>query len=242
MMNIAVLFAGGVGSRMRSKDVPKQFLEIHGKPIIVRTAELFQNHSSIDAIVVVCVQDWIDHCSSLLRDFGIAKLSAVVEGGETGQDSIYQGLLAAKRVAGDANAVVLIHDGVRPLIKAETITDNIESVERYGSAITVVRAKETILSVGDSGDIEEIPPRDSIQLARAPQSFWLDDVLDAQEWARAQGRHDFIDSASLMKAKGNVLHTVVGPDENMKITTPGDFFAMQAILNARENEQIYGLE
>ena len=105
-----------------------------------------------------------------------------------------------------------------------------------------MRAKETILSVGDSGDIEEIPPRDSIQLARAPQSFWLDDVLDAQEWARAQGRHDFIDSASLMQAKGNALHTVVGPDENMKITTPGDFFAMQAILNARENEQIYGLE
>lgn len=241
-MNIAVLFAGGVGSRMRSKDVPKQFLEIHGIPIIVRTAELFQKHSGIDSIVVVCVNEWIDYCSKLLQDYGISKLATVVAGGETGQDSIYQGLVAAKRIAGEENAIVLIHDGVRPLIKGQTITDNIESVTRYGSAITVVRAKETILAVGNLGEIKEIPPRDSMQLARAPQSFWLDEVLDAQEWARAQGRHDFIDSASLMQARGHVLHTVIGPDENMKITTPGDFFAMQAILNARENEQIYGLE
>lgn len=241
-MNIAVLFAGGVGSRMRSKDVPKQFLEIHGKPIIVRTAKLFQDHADIDSIVVVCVRDWIERCSELLRAYGISKLAEVVAGGDTGQDSIYQGLLAAQDIADGRRTLVLIHDGVRPLIKEETITDNIRSVERYGSAITVVQAKETILSVGGSGDIKKIPPRDSIQLARAPQSFWLDEVLEAQEWARSQGRHDFIDSASLMQERGHVLHTVVGPDENMKITTPGDFFAMQAILNARENEQIYGLE
>lgn len=241
-MNIAVLFAGGVGSRMHSRELPKQFLEIHGKPIIVRTTELFQRHELIDAIVVVSVAEWLDHCRKLLGAYGLDKVQAIVPGGVTGQDSIYQGLVAAKKVADSERAVVLIHDGVRPLIREQTITDNIESVRNYGSAVTVVRAKETILSVDESGSIEDIPSRDSIQLARAPQSFWLNEILAAQEWARGRGEHGYIDSASLMRAFGHALHTVVGPDENMKITTPGDFFAMQAILNARENEQIFGLE
>lgn len=241
-MNVAVLFAGGVGKRMRSKDLPKQFLEIHGKPIIVRTAELFQNHERIDAIVVVCVKEWIGRCRTLLEEHGVDKVCAVVAGGETGQDSIYCGLVAAKEKTDPERSIVLIHDGVRPLIKEQTITDNIDAVERYGSAITVVKARETILSVSNEGSIEAIPPRDSIQLARAPQSFWLDEILAAHDWAREKDDHSFVDSASLMKAYGCDLHTVIGPDENMKITTPGDFFAMQAILNARENEQIFGLE
>lgn len=241
-MNIAVLFAGGVGTRMHSRDLPKQFLEIHGKPIIVHTAELFQNHPEIDAIVVASHPDWIEYCSDLLSRFGIDKAVRVVPGGATGQLSIYSGLCAAEEVAGGKKSIVLIHDGVRPLISSQTITDNIASVKCCGSAITSVKVKETVLEVNDEEVVERIPSRSKSRLARAPQSFWLDEILSAHRRALAEERTDFIDSASMMMEYGHELRLVEGPDENIKITTPDDFFSMRAILDARENRQIYGID
>ncbi len=241
-MNIAVLFAGGVGSRMHSKDLPKQFLEIHGKPIIVHTAELFQQHEDIDAIVVACHPDWIEYCEALLARYGLSKVRSVVPGGVTGQLSIYAGLCAAEQLADGERSIVLIHDGVRPLITQRTISDNIASVKEHGSAITSVKVKETVLEVDDDEKISSVPDRSQTRLARAPQSFWLDEIIAAHHRALAEGRSDFIDSASMMMAYGHSLYLVEGPDENIKITTPDDFFSMRAILDARENRQIYGIE
>lgn len=241
-MNIAVLFAGGMGTRMHSRDLPKQFLEIHGKPIIVHTAEVFQKHPDVDAIVVSSHPDWIEYCSNLLSRYGMDKVKMVVPGGETGQLSIYAGLCAAEEVAEGERSVALIHDGVRPLITAQTISDNIASVERYGSAITSVRVKETVLEVDEGEVVKNVPPRAMSRLARAPQSFWLDEILAAHRRALSEGRTDFIDSASMMMEYGHSLHLVEGPEENIKITTPDDFFSMRAILDARENRQIYGID
>lgn len=240
-MNIAVIFAGGVGSRMRSKELPKQFLVIHGKPVIVRTVEHFQKHDAIDSVVVVCVPEWIDYCGSLLSKYGLTKVASVVPGGDTGQDSIYHGLRAAEVLAAGEKSIVLIHDGVRPLINEQVITDSICSVKENGSAITCVKAKETLLVEDVSAKVTAIPDRSLLRLARAPQSFWLDDILAAHRDAIASGRHDYTDSASMMFERGFDLTPIDGPDENIKVTTPGDFFSLQAILNARENEQIYGL-
>lgn len=240
-MVIAVIFAGGVGSRMHSKDIPKQFLVIHGEPIIVHTVRHFQEHPRVDSIVVVSKADWLDYCCNLLQDYGMDKVSAVVAGGSTGQESIYHGLCAAETIAESRRAIVLVHDGVRPLIDQDTITRNIESVEEKGSAVTCVPAKETVLVRGASGDVESIPNRSSLSLARAPQSFWLDELLDAHRNAIEKGRLDYIDSASMMFDRGTKLELVDGPAENIKVTTPDDFFSLQAILNARENQQIYGL-
>lgn len=241
-MNIAVLFAGGVGSRMHSKDLPKQFLEIHGKPIIVHTAELFQKHEDVDAIVVACHPDWLEYCDELLMRYGISKVCSIVPGGATGQLSIYAGLCAAEQLADDERSIVLIHDGVRPLITQQTITDNIASVKQHGSAITSVKVKETVLEVDDAEMISNVPDRAQTRLARAPQSFWLDEILAAHRRALAEGKTDFIDSASMMMAYGHSLYLVEGPEENIKITTPDDFFSMRSILDARENRQIYGLD
>lgn len=241
-MNVAVLFAGGVGSRMHSKDLPKQFLEIHGKPIIVHTAELFQAHPDIDALVVASHPDWIEYCAGLFAKYGIDKVSAVVAGGKTGQLSIYAGLCAAEEVADGERSIALIHDGVRPLITAQTITDNIASVRMYGSAITSVKVKETVLEVDSREMITNMPSRAMSRLARAPQSFWLDEILTAHRRALSEGRTDFVDSASMMMEYGHALHLVEGPEENIKITTPDDFFSMRAILDVRENRQIYGLD
>ena len=242
-MNIAVIFAGGVGSRMHSKQKPKQFLEMYNKPIIIHTIEYFENHPSIDAIVVVCVEDWIPYFEKLLYKFRIEKVKKVVPGGATGQLSIYNGLKAAETIAGSERAVVLIHDGVRPLINEKVITDNIASVEKHGSAITTAVVKETILVVNDGTSTSDyVPSRKNSRVARAPQSFWLDEILAAHEKSLAEGETNCIDSCTMMQKYGHDLFLVDGPGENIKITTPEDFYTMRAILEAKENAQIYGFE
>lgn len=244
-MNIAVIFAGGVGSRMNAKTKPKQFLEIHGKPIIVHTIEHFEEHGEIDAVVVACVRDWIGYLEELVKKYNLSKVKKIVPGGENSQMSIYNGLLAASELAGSEKSIVLIHDGVRPFVTEKLISDNIASVKRSGSAITSVPVKETVLVVsGQEGEnqIKDIPDRAKTRLARAPQSFWLDEILDAHQKAQKDGRTDFIDSCSLMTFYGKKLFLVDGPLENIKITTPDDFYTMRAFLDAKENAQIYGYE
>lgn len=242
-MNIAVIFAGGVGSRMHSKERPKQFLEMYNKPIIIHTLEHFQNHPMIDAIAVVCVESWIPYLNDLLYKYRIEKVKKVVHGGETGQLSIYNGLKAAREIAGDEKTVVLIHDGVRPLITEKLITDNIESVLHYDSAITTAKVKETILVVNETdSSIDYVPSRNNSRVAKAPQSFWLDDILSTHEKALENGEKNWIDSCTMMQEYGFKMHLIDGPSQNIKITTPEDFYTMRAILEAQENEQIYGFE
>lgn len=239
-MNIAVIFAGGTGTRMNSKDKPKQFLKMHDKPIIIHTLEKFQNNENIDAIVIACIKQWINHLSQLIEYYHISKVKRIVPGGETGQMSI--GLNAAKDIAEGKNAIVLIHDGVRPLINDDVINKNIASVMKNGSAITSVNVTETIMEVNDDASIKYIPDRTHSRLARAPQSFLLDEILDVHNKALLEGKKDFIDSCTMMSHYGKKMYLIDGPIENIKVTTPQDFYIMRAILDAQENSQIYGLE
>lgn len=241
-MNIAVIFAGGVGSRMHSKEKPKQFLEMYNKPIIVHTLEYFQKNQMIDAISVVCVENWIPYLEELVYKFRIEKVKKIVCGGKTGQLSIYNGLKAAKEIAGNEKAIVLIHDGVRPLINDKLITDNILAVKKYGNSITSGIVKETIVEIDDSGQIVFVPDRAHSRVAKAPQCFYLDEILSAHHQALEEGITDFIDSCTMMQHYGYKLHMTDGPYENIKITTPDDFYTMRAILEAKENAQIYGLD
>lgn len=237
-MNIGVIFAGGVGARMHSKDKPKQFLEIHGKPIIIHTLEYFEDNPEIDAIVIACLGDWIPYMEMLIKKYHVSKVKKIVPGGSTGQLSIYHGLLAAKEVSGDEKTVVLIHDGVRPLITKELLTQNIHSVKEYGNAVTCSQIKETMV-FANKGVIENVLPRANSYIAKAPQSFWLSDILNAQEQAVKEGKTDYIDSCTLMQHYGYKMHIVIGSSDNIKITTPNDYFTMREILNLRENDQIY---
>jgi 2-C-methyl-D-erythritol 4-phosphate cytidylyltransferase len=243
MMNIAVIFAGGVGCRMNSKVLPKQFLLMHGKPIIIHTLERFDRHPEIDGIVISCIEPWIGHLEELVRQYNLQKVISIVPGGQTGQLSIYNGLLAAEKASHGEKAIVLIHDGVRPLIDEKLIHDNIENVKRYGSAITCVKVSETVLLLeeADENSIRHIPNRKSARLARAPQSFRLEDILAAHRSALEDEAYDFIDSCSLMQAYGRKMYLIEGNLENIKITTPDDFYVMRALLDAREDSQIYGL-
>lgn len=241
-MNIGVIFAGGVGKRMNSRVKPKQFINVYGKPIIIHTLEIFENHEEIDAIVVACLESWIPYLDELLKKFNIHKVVKVVPGGASGQESIYNGLVAAEEVAAGEKSIVLIHDGVRPLINEKTISDNIASVKEHGSAITSVKVKETVLVVSEDNSIDSVPKREDTRLARAPQSFYLDEILAAHRKSMEEHLPGFIDSCSLMQHYGKKLYLIEGPQENIKITTPDDFYTMRALLDAKEEAQIYGLE
>lgn len=238
MKNIAVIFAGGSGKRMNTVSRPKQFLELRGKPIIIYTLELFDTHPLVDGIIVVCIESWIPFLQKQLRKFEINKVVEIVPGGATGQDSIYNGIEAAMRHY-ESDSMVMIHDGVRPLITEQTISDNIETVKEKGNCITCVAATETFVVKQDDGSLN-IPSRSNSLIARAPQSFILKDIYDAHCRAREEGRHDFIDSCTLMSHYGYSMNTIIGPTENIKITTPTDFFIFRAMVDVHENQQIFG--
>ncbi len=236
--NIVVIFAGGTGNRMNTVSRPKQFLELRGKPIIIYTIELFDNHPQIDGIVVVCLESWIPFLEKQIKKFEISKVVDVVPGGKTGQASIYNGLVATeKRYDGDS--IVLIHDGVRPLITEQTISDNIKTAKEFGNCITCVPATETFVVRQHDGSLD-IPSRNDSLIARAPQTFVLSDILKAHRQAQAEGKNDFVDSCTMMSHYGHEMHTIIGPMENIKITTPTDFFIFRAMVEVHENQQIFG--
>lgn len=235
-MNIALIFAGGTGQRMNSTGKPKQFLDLYGKPILIYTLEKFQNNTEIDGIVLVCLESWIDYAKKLINKYNITKISSVVAGGKTGQESIYKGLLETYRI--DPSSIVLIHDGVRPLIDDKTISAVIAKTKQNGNCITVSPAIETIMLRNDNNQTTKLFDRKDCLLARAPQTFFTKDILQAHKQARKE-KLEFIDSACLMQHYGHKLCTVVGPVENIKITTSNDYYLFRALVEAKENLQIF---
>lgn len=242
MGNYALIFAGGVGNRMNSRAKPKQFLEIHGKPIIIHTIEHFEFHKEIDAICIVIVREWLDYMKSLVEKYALKKVKWVIPGGSSALDSQYYGLKAMEStIQNKKKSVVLIHDGVRPLIDEKTISDCIRDTNKYGSAVTVAPAVETIIRADENNIIKDTFPRSECQLARAPQAFYLEEILSAHNAVKAEGKYDFVDSTSMMLYLGKKVHTVEGLAENIKVTNPADFYICRALLDAKENSQIYGI-
>lgn len=238
-MNVALIFAGGVGTRMQNSTKPKQFLELYNKPVIIYTLEKFEENKNIDAIVVVCVEPWIDYLRKLLFKFDIQKVKFVIPGGETGQESIFNGLCKIEEEF-DHNSVVLIHDGVRPLINDEIINRNIEAVKSHGSAITTCPPVETFVLVDNEDVVKDVHDRSLSRLAKAPQSFYLRDILKVHHQAREDCYTEAIDSCSLMTKYGYDVRLVSGISENIKITSPIDFFIFKAIIDTQENLQVFG--
>lgn len=239
MRNIALIFAGGVGSRMRGAKTPKQFLKLGGKTIIEHTIDHFEAHPLVDAVVVVCVEGWIPYMQELAQQAAYKKIAAVVPGGTTGQGSIYNGLVAIDSLgAASEDAVVLVHDGVRPLIDEETITNCINSVRERGCTATVAPAVETVIEEED-GKVRQVVDRSRCKLARAPQGFKFVEFFREHQRALDEGKTDFVDSISLMAHYGYDIHTVEGPADNIKITTRRDFFAFKGYMDYKEMGQLW---
>jgi len=238
-MITALIFAGGTGKRMNTRSKPKQFLEIHGKPVIIYTLEHFEYHDEIDEIVIVCIKEWVEELRVLLRRFDITKVKKIVLGGETGHDSIYLGLEAMKETS-SKDDIVLIHDGVRPLINGELISLNIESVKKYGSAITCEPAKESSIRSVDGALISEVPPRGQMYTAKAPQSFFFGKIVQLYERANEE-RVRSIDSSHLCSIYHEPMHIVLSTKNNMKITEPADYYICRALYDAQESQQVFGI-
>jgi 2-C-methyl-D-erythritol 4-phosphate cytidylyltransferase len=191
--------------------------------------------------VVACLESWIGRLKDEINRFGIKKVKWIVSGGETSQQSIYNALMKIKeKINLEDEDIILLHDGVRPLIDDQIITDNINSVKKYGSAVTASYQFETVTTVNNEGFVENIIDRNEVKVAKAPQSFFAKDIIKAHIQAKNDNNMSFLDSASLMSSYGHHLHTVIGSPDNIKVTTAADFYMFRALLDARENSQIFG--
>jgi 2-C-methyl-D-erythritol 4-phosphate cytidylyltransferase len=223
---------------MNTRAKPKQFLELHGKPIIIYTLEHFEKHTEVDDIVVVCLESWIDELRHMLRQYAFVKISLIVPGGDGGDKSIYNGLKAMEGKC-TPDDIVLIHDGVRPLINAELISEGIAKVKECGSAITVDTVSESVVQLNGDDLIVNVPPREKMYSAKAPQSFLYGDIWGLYQKARDEGVGS-IDPAHLCSIYGVQTHTVQSTPYNIKITTPRDYYIFRALYEVIENEQILG--
>lgn len=226
MKNIAVIFAGGVGARMGSK-IPKQFLEIYGKPIIVHTLEKFQYNDRIDDIYIGCKKGYINLLKGFIQKYNLNKVKDdyIIEGGKTGLETIYKLLIKVK--SNNEDAVVLIHDGVRPNITDSVINKNIDSVLKYGNAITCISTFETPIFSNDGNSVDKCFDRNKVYMAKAPQSFKLIDILEAYEKIKYESE-DFnidgvVDSCSVALKSNMKLNMVYGNRDNIKVTSSNDY-------------------
>lgn len=233
-MNRVLIFAGGKGTRMKSENnIPKQFLKINDKYIIIHTLEKFERCPNIDDIVVVCLQGWIEELEKSIHESGLKKVSKIIPGGLTGFDSRLNGLEALTDSETYDEDIVLIHDGVRPFIPSDIITENINCTKRSGNAITVAPLNETLIYTAT--DPDSMFQRSNCFLARAPQTFYAKKIHELYKKALAENKTELVDSATIAYHYGETLNYVVGPEENIKITTPLDYYIASAIIQSSDS-------
>ena len=234
-MNIALIIAGGIGERMH-QDIPKQFINVYDKPVIIYTLEAFQKHPNIDAIEVVCLDGWHDILRAYARQFGITKLENIVSGGETGQESIRNGLFDLIQRHTDPDDIVLIHDAIRPMLSSEIISDNIRVCRQYGNAITVIPCTAAMLKTMDSVSSESTIPRDNLKSTQTPQTFYLQEIVEAHKEAMKKGIANTIASCTLYIELGKKVYLSIGSEKNIKLTTAEDIDIFMALLHTNRPE------
>lgn len=238
-MNIAIIFAGGVGQRLNNdKAIPKQFLNIKDKPILIYTLEIFQKHPKIDKIYLSILPEYKEYAVELCKKYSIDKIASIVDGGFCAMDSIYNALNEAHKNNSD-DSIVLIHDGVRPVLNSDVIDKNIESVKKFNSAITAIPCNETIIVSDDFKEVKKVPIRKETFKAQAPQSFYLKDIVEAHNEIRKINPkyENIVDNCTLYNALNKKLHLVEGNFGNIKITTPEDVYVLKGILEFIESQK-----
>ena len=231
MSNIALIIAGGSGNRMH-QDIPKQFLTVNEKPVIVYTLEAFQSHPEIDAIAVVCIAGWEQVLRAYAKQFNITKLQHVIPGGENGQGSIRNGVYALEELY-DPDDLVLIHDAIRPMVSAEIISDNIRVAREEGNAITVIPCAEAMMQTEDGHVSVGSYPRDRLKRTQTPQAFRIGELAELHRQALAAGITNSVASCTLMIEMGKQVYFSAGSEKNIKLTTVEDLDIFKALLAAK---------
>jgi 2-C-methyl-D-erythritol 4-phosphate cytidylyltransferase len=235
-MNIALIIAGGSGHRM-GQDVPKQFLSVNDKPIIIYTLENFQNNSQIDVISVVCIDGWQDVLKAYAAQFNITKLKHVFNGGESAQHSIKNGVDKLHELYGD-DSIVVIHDGIRPLVDESVLNDVIDKCYKYGNAVTSLPYNEQIFVIKDEISTTQFIPRETLRRVSTPQAYTLGKLYSSYKKALEQNI-GFSGSSyvnTMMVELGETLYFAKGSDKNIKLTTRDDFYIFQAYITAKDNK------
>lgn len=234
MKNIALLIAGGSGNRMH-QDIPKQFLTVNEKPVIVYTLEAFERHPEIDAIGVVCISGWEQVLNAYAKQFNITKLKHIIPGGKNGQDSIRNGVYElAKHYAPED--IVLIHDAIRPMVSAEIISDNIRVAIEHGNAITVIPCAEAMMQTEDGIISSGSYPRDRLKRTQTPQAFHIGQICDLHKRALEAGITNSVASCTLMIEMGEQVYFSAGSEKNIKLTTVEDIDIFKALLAAKRSD------
>ena len=216
-MITAMLFAGGIGARMKSVDLPKQFLEVGGKPIIIHTMEHFANHPMVDHIVVACKEDWIEYLEELIEKFNVQKVKSIVPGGANGFASIHNGVVATHDFSRDPEDIILICDGVRPMLSEQLITNCINHTKEHKTAVPVTPSIDSLLYSEDGETCGKSYQRSTMYITQAPQGYTLE-----------RGILEPVSSSELFIELGEKVHIFIGERFNIKVTTPEDLTALRA--------------
>ena len=236
-MNIGLLIAGGSGNRM-GQDIPKQFMHVDGAPIIIHTLQCFQKHPDIQQIAVVCLKGWETVLQSYANQFNITKLTHIYPGGNTGMESIHNGIYGLKEAGCDDEDLVLIHDAVRPLLSQDIISSNIATCKAYGYAVTGIKCREAILESQDGFTTKTSITRDTLIRTQTPQTFRLGNIINAHELAKKKGINDSVASCTLVAELNEdiEMHIVPGSEKNIKITTVEDLEILKALMHTSKDE------
>lgn len=236
-MNIALLIAGGSGNRM-GQDIPKQFIHIDGRPIIIHTMQRFQEHPDIGAIAVVCLHGWETVLQSYANQFKIDKLKWIFPGGNSGMESIHNGIYGLKKVGYSDEDMVLIHDAVRPLLSQEIISSNIAICKAFGYAITGIQCREAILNSPDGFSSKTSIPRDTLIRTQTPQTFRLKNIISVHEAAKEKGIVNSVSSCTLIAEleEDIEMHIVPGSEKNIKVTTVEDLEILKALMHTQKEQ------
>lgn len=235
-MNYALIIAGGSGNRM-GQDIPKQFMHVDNCPIIVHTMKCFQNHPDIHGIAVVCLKGWETVLQSYANQFLIDKLKWIFPGGDTGMESIHNGIYGLKDAGCDDEDLVLIHDAVRPLLSQDIISSNIAICKAYGYAITGIQCREAILESEDGFTSTNSIQRDKLIRTQTPQTFRLKNIIDVHEQAKLMNIDNSVSSATLVAEVGDrTMHVVPGSEKNIKVTTVEDLEIIKALMHVHKED------
>lgn len=233
MANIALLIAGGTGERMH-QDIPKQFLHVNDKPVIIYTMEAFQNHPKIDAIYIACLQGWQDMLGAYIRQFGITKVKKIIKGGKNGQESIRNGVYAIAEDYREED-LILVHDAIRPMVSADIISDNIVKCEQYGNAVTVIPCMEAMLKSEDEVKSWESILRNCLFRAQTPQTIHVKDAVALHKEAMEKGITNSVATCTLLLELGKKVYFAKGSELNIKITTVDDIIIFKALLSLQKS-------
>ncbi len=233
-MNIALIIAGGSGQRMQ-QDIPKQFLTVEERPVIVYTMEAFQKHPDIDAIAVVCIEGWENMLWAYAKQFNITKLKHIVPGGKNGQDSIRNGVYELEKHY-SAEDVVLIHDAIRPMVSQEIISDCIVKTRKHGCAISVIPCAEAMVITEDQTTSGACYPRDNLKRTQTPQGFSISKICDLHRRALEAGITNSVASVTLMIEMGEKVYFSAGSEKNIKLTTIEDIDIFKALLHVKRSD------